>query len=77
MASTDITICTPQIGGERVIIEAASWKGSKFLQKFCKHMDRVSFGEGPIPLLSVQAYRAVKFAEFARSHGMEVARVGA
>lgn len=72
--SNDLTIRTPQIGGERVIVESASYKGTKFLQKFGRHMDRVSFGEGPIPHLSVMAYRAVTLAEFARAHGLAVER---
>lgn len=76
MTATDLTIRTPQIGGERVIVEAASFKGTKFLQKFGKHMDRVSFGEGPLPNLSVFAYRAVALAEFAQAHGLVVERRG-
>jgi hypothetical protein len=69
---TDITIRFPQIGGERVIVEAASYKGTKFLMKFRKHFDLVSFGEGPVALLSVQNHRAVALRAFIRSHGLEV-----
>jgi hypothetical protein len=75
--STDLTIRTPQIGGDRVIVEAASYKGTKFLQQFGRHMDLVSFGEGPLPHLSVIAYRAVALAEFARAHGLVVERKAA
>ncbi len=74
---TDLTIRTPQIGGDRVIVEAASYKGTKFLQTFGRHMDRVSFGEGSLTNLSVMAHRAVALAEFARAHGLEVERKGA
>lgn len=73
-ASSDLTIRTPQIGGDRVIVEAASYKGTKFLLKFGRHMDLVSFGEGPIPLRSVMSYRAIALAEFARAQGLAVER---
>lgn len=68
---TDIAIRSPEIGGSRVIIEARSTKGTKFLQAHGYNFDSVCFGEGSNSShYSVHTEQVLWFQAFANARGV-------